>query len=82
MGNLHDESGGGKAEKIIEEKERKGTLSVPQCERMKDLLDEFVSVYGTEKWAISTFDHNMSLINNYIVPIIGEPGLFRFTPDR
>ena len=34
-----------------------------------------VALYGKENWALSTYEGNVSLINNYILPIIGDAKL-------
>lgn len=52
-----------------------GTLVVPKCKYLRELLSEYVSLYGKEKWSLSTYNHNVSLINNYILPIIGDTKL-------
>nr|WP_296928560.1 hypothetical protein [uncultured Marvinbryantia sp.] len=49
-----------------------GSMIIPQCKTMKDLLAEYVALYGKDNWALSTYDGNVSLINNYILPIIGD----------
>lgn len=35
-------------------------------------LTEYVSLYGKEKWALSTYEGNVGLIRNYIEPMIGS----------
>lgn len=60
-----------KRKKEIEYKSQQGTFVVPQCVYVKDLLAEYVLLYGKEKWALSTYERNISLINNYINPMIG-----------
>lgn len=64
-----------KRKKEIEYKESRGALVVTQCKSLKDLLDEYVRLHGKEKWALSTYEGNVSLIKNYIVPIIGKAKL-------
>lgn len=49
-----------------------GSMVIPQCKTMKELLAEYVALYGKDNWALSTYDGNVSLINNYILPIIGD----------
>lgn len=49
-----------------------GSMVIPQCKTMKELLEEYVALYGKDNWALSTYDGNVSLINNYILPIIGD----------
>ena len=39
---------------------------------MGELLAEYVALYGKDNWALSTYDGNVSLINNYIPAIIGD----------
>lgn len=64
-----------KRKKEIEYKTTIGTIVIPKCVYLKELLDEYISLYGKEKWAISTYGNNVSLINNYIIPVIGETKL-------
>ena len=64
-----------KRKKEIEYKSALGPLVVPTCTTLKELLEEYVSLYGKDKWAISTYEGNVSLINNYILPLIGDEKL-------
>jgi len=64
-----------KRKKEIEYKSALGPLVVPTCTTLKELLDEYVSLYGKDKWALSTFDRNCNLLNNYVIPIIGKAKL-------
>ena len=61
-----------KRKKEIDYKEEMGSMVIPQCKTMKELLDEYIALYGKDNWALSTYDGNVSLINNYILPIIGD----------
>ena len=56
--------------KEIEYKEQIGTFVVPQCNTLDDLLREYTSLYGKSTWALSTYTSNVSLISNYISPIM------------
>lgn len=38
----------------------------------KDLLKEYVALYGKATWAMSTYSSNVGLIDHYISPIIGS----------
>ena len=58
--------------KEIEYKEGLGQFIIPQCKYLRELLDEYVSLYGRDKWSLSTYDRNTGLINNYIRPMIGD----------
>ena len=63
------------AKKRKKELEYKGTLGrmvIPKCRTLNELLEEYVSLYGKEKWALSTYQRNNSLIEHYIAPIIGQ----------
>ena len=48
-----------------------GTFTIPTAKTVNDLLDEYFAIYGVNNWAMSTYEHNLSLIKNYIKPIIG-----------
>ena len=52
--------------KEVEYKESVGTFVAPQCRTLKDLLKEYVTLYGRTKWALSTYQSNTALISNYI----------------
>jgi integrase len=56
----------------IEYQQKKGTFVVPNPTLVKDFLAEYVEMYGTTKWSHSTYSNNVSLINNYVNPIIGD----------
>ena len=60
-----------KRKKEIEYRADIGQMIVPHCKTMKELLEEYVNLYGKEAWALSTYSSNVSMINNYINPIIG-----------
>ena len=49
-----------------------GTFIIPQYKYLKDLLTEYVNLYGKDKWTLSTYSRNCSLIKNYIKPLIGD----------
>ena len=61
-----------KRKKEIEYKSQMGGFVIPQCTSLKDLLEEYVLLYGKEKWSLSTYESNLGLIRNYILPIIGN----------
>ena len=58
--------------KEIEYKKEMGSFVVRKCKTLDELITEYVALYGKENWALSTYEGNVSLINNYILPIIGE----------
>lgn len=61
-----------KRKKEVDYKIALGQFEVPKCVKVKELLDEYVKIYGHNKWGVSTYDGNMALINNYILPTIGD----------
>ena len=52
-----------------------GSFVVRKCKILDELITEYVALYGKENWALSTYEGNVSLINNYILPIIGDTKL-------
>ena len=58
--------------KEIEFKGSRGPIVIPPCKELRELLQEYVDLYGKDKWAISTYERNTALINNYILPMIGD----------
>ena len=61
--------------KEIEYKMSVGKFEAPKCVRLHELIEEYVKIYGHDKWSVSTYDGNMAVINNYIIPTIGETKL-------
>ena len=49
-----------------------GTFTVPNCSTFRELLKEYVELYGKDKWSMSTYGRNTALIRNYILPLIGD----------
>ena len=63
----------------IEYKEELGTLVIPNCKTLEELLKEYVSLYGKTTWSISTYGACTALIEHYINPIIGSMKLNEIT---
>lgn len=61
--------------KEIEYKKSIGQFTVPKCTTEKDLSEEYIRIYGHNKWGVSTYDGNVGLFNNYIIPTIGNTKL-------
>lgn len=49
-----------------------GTFVMPTKQTVAEFLNDFVSMYGEQKWGVSMYSSSCALINNYIVPIIGH----------
>ena len=56
----------------IEYRQQLGSVVIPKCETMEDLLKEYISMYGKATWALSTYTANVNMINNYILPYLGH----------
>ena len=52
-----------------------GQFTVLKCTTVKDLSEEYIGIYGHNKWGVSTYDGNVGLFNNYIIPTIGNTKL-------
>lgn len=72
-----------KRKKEIEYKKSLGTFVVPKCTKVKELIKEYVRIYGHNEWGVATYDGNIGLINNYIVRrhIVGEANRTLFSVD-
>lgn len=58
--------------KEVDYKKAVGTLVIPECKKMDDLLNEYVESHGKENWSLSTYESNLGLIRRYISPYIGK----------
>lgn len=58
--------------KEVDYKKAVGTLVIPECRKLDDLLQEYVESHGKERWSVSTYQANLGLIRNYISPYIGR----------
>lgn len=58
----------------------KGIFLPPTSQTVEAFLSDFVSLYGEQKWALSTYERNLSLIVNYINPTIGHVQIQDITP--
>lgn len=56
----------------VEYEKDKGIFIAPNDQKISEYLETFVEIYGTQNWGPTTYRHNLSVINNYIVPLIGN----------
>lgn len=56
------------------------TFIAPSALTLADLLDQYVTIYGVNTWAPSTYEGRKSLIDNYIRPLIGDKKLDDINP--
>ena len=64
----------------VEFEQETGTFIAPSAKTVSDLLEEYMSIYGVNTWALSTYEARRSLIFNYITPLIGDIKLEDLTP--
>lgn len=64
----------------IEHQQFNGTFLPPNKQTVSGFLEDFVHTYGENKWGVSMYDSNTSLISNYINPIIGNMEVQSITP--
>ena len=69
-----------KRKKQVEFEQDEGTFILPTAKTVSDLLEEYMSIYGVNTWAMSTYEARRSLIFNYINPLIGDLKLDDITP--
>ena len=63
----------------VEYKQGIGSFIVPKCNTLNELLDEYISLYGKNKWALSTYSSNTAVLENYVRPKIGNMLLSKIT---
>lgn len=51
----------------------------PKDITVRELLKDYVEIYGRSKWAMSTYSSTCALITNYINPLIGDKKLCQIT---
>ena len=64
----------------IEYRQELGSLVIPKCKTVEELLREYVCLYGKNTWSMSMYEGSTGLIKNYINPIIGPMKLSEVTP--
>ena len=64
----------------VEYEQESGTFIPPSAKTVNDLLEEYMSIYGVNTWAMSTYESRKSLIANYIRPLIGDMKLEDVSP--
>ena len=64
----------------IEFAKANGTLKGPSAKTVRELLEDYMSIYGVNTWAMSTYESRRALTSNYINPIIGDRKLADLNP--
>lgn len=50
----------------VEYRKEVGSVVIPQCETMNELLKEYIAMYGKSNWSLSTYSANVNMIKSYI----------------
>ena len=64
----------------IEYKKNDGTFLPPNKQTVKDVLEDYILLYGEKTWSYSTYNSNCALISNYILPLIGQKEMKEINP--
>jgi integrase len=64
----------------VENDKLHNTLVIPSSVNMRDFLAKWIDIYGKEKWQYQTYSTNKGLINNHILPELGNVQLQNITP--
>jgi len=64
----------------VEFEQSSNTLIAPNAKTVNDLLEEYTTIYGVNKWAMSTYEARRGLMFNYIFPMIGDMKLDDINP--
>ena len=65
----------------IESEQINGTFIPPKDIKVKDFLYDFIKIYGSAHWELSTYEQNCALIANHINPLIGHLAIQRNSPN-
>ena len=57
-----------------------GSFIPPSAITVRELLKDFVELYGTKRWGLSAYTGNTALIDNYINPLLGDYNVQQVTP--
>jgi len=69
-----------KARKAAVENEiNDGTFIPPSKQTIREFLQDYVQLYGEEKWSLSTYSSNIAFFDNYVNPLIGDEPIQTFT---
>ena len=66
----------------IEYLQRYGCEKAPNIITVKDLMQEYLAVYGVNNWAMSTYTTKSGLIDHYINPTLGHLRLMDLNPRQ
>lgn len=64
----------------IEFEQATNTFIPSSTDTLKQFLDLFCEIYGRNNWSIQTYEANIGLINNHIIPDLGNEKLSNLSP--
>lgn len=56
----------------VEYRQQMGSLVIPNCKTVEDLMREYVAIYGKSTWSLSMYSGTNALMDHYILPLIGS----------
>lgn len=76
---FHTQAEAKKRKQQVEYQQDTGEFIVPTATTLKDLMEEYFSIYGVNNWALSTYEAKRGVYFHYIEPIIGDMRLDEIT---
>lgn len=64
-----------KRKSAVENELNNGTFIPPKDITVEMFMKDFVDLYGTKRWGLSAYTANVGLINNYILPLMGDKSI-------
>ena len=71
------------AEKFLREVEYKrdqNTLLTPKNRTVEEFFNEWIGLYAKANWQGSTYDTNVGIIRNHVIPVLGNMELNKVSP--
>lgn len=63
----------------VEYRQQMGSMVIPNCKTVEDLMREYVAIYGKSTWSLSMYSSTNALMEHYILPLIGSMKLSDIT---
>ena len=56
--------------------------SAPSDKTLRELITDYIEIYGKAKWAPKTYTNRLALLDNYVLPYIGDTKIEKLTPRK
>ena len=56
--------------------------TAPSDKTLRELIADYIEIYGKAKWAPKTYTNRLALLENYVLPYIGDIKVVKLTPRR